>query len=132
MRKNAFILLILTAFLGAFCLAGIAVAVDSPDSVKLYDDAFTKKKKGPVEFSHKKHHDEYGVGCTDCHHVYKDGQNVWKEGDAVQKCAECHKLKKEGDVDKLQNAFHNNCKDCHKELKKGPYEKCNDCHGEKE
>lgn len=92
-------------------------------------------KRGPVSFSHLKHAGEYEVSCTECHHEYKDGKNIWTQNDPVKKCGECHdpEEKKDG-VMKLQNAFHKNCRDCHKQMAEestseiAPYKKCTDCH----
>ena len=117
-----------------FFSAGTLIAAQTvPGDVLIENKDYKKDKKRPVPFSHKKHVAEYGATCTDCHHVYKDGKNVWKEGDHVEKCSKCHdplKNTKEGDVKvmKLQNAYHKNCKNCHKEKDKGPFKKCNDCH----
>jgi hypothetical protein len=111
---------------------------DAPDDILIDNDVYKRDIKGPVKLSHTAHVEEYGAKCTDCHHVFENGKNVWKEGDPVQKCGECHDpLEKKGNVDKLQNAYHNNCKDCHKEYAKenpdtnAPYRKCNDCHMKK-
>ncbi len=96
-----------------------------------------KLTKPGVGFTHKKHTDDYKVACAECHHVYKDGKNTWKEGDKVDTCASCHLLKpkstKKGEPGKLQTAMHDNCQKCHKELEKGgkktgPTKTCNDCH----
>ncbi len=108
-----------------------------PDEV-IIENSYEKDKKGPVTLTHKKH-TEYKVkdkliACAECHHVYEDGKNVWKEGVHVDKCSHCHKENAEkGEPMKLQNAFHKNCKDCHKELgtDKAPFKKCNDCHAKK-
>ena len=87
--------------------------------------------------THKKHVADYKVKCAECHHVYKEKKNVWKEGDPVQKCGECHDPKaKKGEGIKLQSAFHKNCKTCHKDLEKakkktGPVKKCKECHEKK-
>ena len=121
----------------AFVMVGVLTAADAPDDVTIENDGYKSNKKGPVKLTHKKHSTDYGAKCTDCHHDYKDGKNVWKEGDPVKKCGECHDpKKKQGKKQyKLQNAFHKNCKDCHKEAnksgKKAPYKKCNDCHEKK-
>ena len=120
-------------------IAGVyATAVDAPDDVKIENQGYKSDKKGPVNLSHKKHNIDYKVACTECHHVYEQGKNVWKEGQPVHKCIECHDpINKKDNQDKLQNAFHQNCKNCHKELakadpsKKLPYKKCNDCHQKK-
>ena len=120
-------------FLGVCTL----IAADLPDSIKIKADSFGTYKKGAVNLSHKKHNVDYKVACTDCHHVFKDGKNVFKEGDPVQKCSECHDAKKSaGKVKKLMLAYHKNCQGCHKDLEKagkktGPTKKCNDCHEKK-
>ncbi|MDQ1333280.1 MAG: hypothetical protein QG552_230 [Thermodesulfobacteriota bacterium] len=130
------LLTLLTVVLSGFLFlsVGILVAADAPDEVVIENKGYAKDTKGPVKLTHKKHHADYKVACAECHHVIKDGKNVWKEGDKVQKCSACHNPeKKEGNVLKLNNAYHNNCKDCHKALEEagkptGPFKKCNDCH----
>jgi len=100
-----------------------------------YRDKFEKTLKTTVELSHKKHHEDYKVACTGCHHVYEDGKNVWQQGDHVQKCIECHSPNREEakakNVLDLRNAFHKNCQSCHKDAlkegKKAPV-KCAECH----
>lgn len=132
MGKKTLIMGVLTAFLSVGLLAGLSMAVDEPDTIKIYMDGFGEHKKGPVEFTHKKHTTDHGVKCADCHHVYQDGQNTWKEGDPVEKCEKCHDFEKKQDkAANLKNAFHANCKECHKSLGKGPFKQCNECHGEK-
>jgi len=118
-----------------FLTVGVLTAADVPDEVTIENKGYQKDKKGPIKLSHKKHHEEYKAACTDCHHEFKDGKNVWKDGDPVKKCIDCHDpLKKKGKVMKLQNAYHRNCKNCHKEViakdatKKAPYKKCTECH----
>jgi|SaaInl4_200m_RNA_FD_contig_121_30086_length_465_multi_16_in_0_out_0_1 hypothetical protein len=129
-----------------FISAGTLIAADKqvvPDTVTIENKGYKKDKKRPVPLSHKAHSTDKKFGpvqCADCHHVYKDGKNVWK-GDAksfdhVDKCSKCHDPKKntkEGGVKvmKLQNAYHKNCKNCHKKEKKGPFKKCNQCHVKK-
>jgi len=114
-----------------FMAAGLLTAADTPDVVKIENQGYKKDRKGAVTFTHKKHSEDYKIACTECHHVYKDGKNLWKEGDPVKKCVECHDPKKKnGKVDKLMNAFHKDCKTCHKEVaaqgKKAPYKQCNE------
>ncbi len=141
-----FLTLVVVAFTGLFFMTvGVLTAADKattkcadvPDEIVIQNKGYTKDKKGPVKFSHKKHHEDYKLACTACHHTFKDGKNVWKEGDPVKKCSQCHDpVKKQGKVSKLASAYHKNCKDCHKELAKagkktGPYKKCNKCHEKK-
>jgi len=139
---------------GVLVLVGVAAALilnasvsraesGCADEVTIQSKLWTKDSYGPVKLSHKKHAEEYKISCTDCHHVYKDGKNVWKQGDPVQKCDACHTCVKTGKALKdatpeeqklsLFNAFHDNCKGCHQKLnkenktKKAPV-KCTDCH----
>lgn len=124
-----------------FLAVGVLTAADKqvvPDVIMIENTGYKSDKKGPVKFSHKKHQEVYKVPCTECHHEYKDGKNVWKEGQKVKKCSECHSpLKKQGKVLKLNLAYHKDCKDCHKKVdeedssKKAPFKKCSDCHQKK-
>lgn len=135
MKKS--ILTLMIVLISGILFVGVGVvAAGAPPVFPIENDGYKKDKKGPVSLSHKKHAKEYGLACADCHHVYEDGKNVYKEGDPVQKCSECHDFKKkQGKAMKLQNAYHRNCKDCHKaankEGKKAPFKKCNDCHAKK-
>jgi hypothetical protein len=113
------------------------------DEVSIQSSLWKSPKYGPSKLTHKKHVDEHKVACQDCHHVYKDGKNVWKEGDDVQRCDACHTCVKTGKALKdatpeqkklsLFNAYHNNCKGCHvkynkeKKSNKAPF-KCTACH----
>jgi len=131
--------LVMVVFTGLlFLTVGALIAADVEDEVKIENKGYQKDKKGHVKLSHKKHSVDYKVACTDCHHEYKDGKNVWKEGEPVKKCSECHNpLKKDGKIKKLQNAYHRNCKNCHKAYikdhpdSKAPFKKCTKCHQKK-
>jgi hypothetical protein len=134
MKKGLIALAIMLAFAAAAFMTTGAVAQDTKsgkvdDVITLSDPTFKRDTKSPVEFNHKEHAVDYKIDCASCHHVYKDGKNVWKEGDKVAKCAECHtSARKTVDgVPSLYKAFHDNCRDCHKKEKKGPT-KCNECH----
>ena len=106
------------------------------DVILLNNQGYKKKRKGPVEFTHKKHAYEYRFLCWDCHHDYKDGQNIWVPWGETKRCSQCHDpRKKEPNKIMLQKAFHYQCKGCHKELEKigrkaGAYKKCGGCHQE--
>ncbi|SFN00243.1 cytochrome c3 family protein [Thermodesulforhabdus norvegica] len=132
-------------FIGAFVALGALVSAEeqaAPDVIVIKPGIYEQLTKAPVEFTHKKHAEDYGIACADCHHVYENGQNVWKEGDPVQKCEECHtdatvkgekKLPPEQQKLNLKLAFHNNCINCHRDLKKeNPETKapttCKGCH----
>ena len=128
------------AFLG---LSG-AAEQKAADVMDIQATLWKTHTKGPVKFTHKKHAEEYGSKCDECHHVYEKDKNVWKEGDEVQKCQECHneatikgekKLSKDKQALNLKLAYHNNCQGCHRKLKKQDKEKygkipttCIKCH----
>jgi hypothetical protein len=137
MRKRIFFVGALIISAALFAAVGIPLATDAPDEISILDSSIEKPKKGAVHFAHKKHAVDYKIACTECHHVYKEGKNVFKQGDPVQKCSACHDpVESKGEVKKLMLAFHKNCQGCHKELEAagkptGPTKKCNDCHEKK-
>ncbi len=122
-------------------------SAEVPAVIALKATLWSEHTKSPVTFSHKKHSAEYKVACSECHHKYEDGKNVWNEGDPVQKCQECHtertikgekQLPPEKQKLNLKLAFHNNCQGCHKKLKMKDREKyadipttCVECHPRK-
>ena len=120
--------------------SGDAVKADSRNLnlIRLDNQGYKKKRKGPVAFTHKKHGYEYKILCWDCHHDYKDGRNIWVPWGETKGCNQCHDpRKKETNKIMLQKAFHYQCKGCHKELaakkkKAGAYRKCGGCHLKKE
>lgn len=151
MSKKLFTLLLAAGIAVFFSASGIQAGTEAGDTItiksKLLD---ANRKKTPdakkpcklVEFTHKKHSEEYKLSCADCHHD-KDGKPLadLKAGDNVQKCEECHINAKPGkkefqgkyknkpvDIMHLESAFHENCIGCHKDkgLKVGT--KCGDCH----
>jgi hypothetical protein len=132
--KKGFLALTLVLFAGLMFLSvGVLTAADVADDIMI-ENKYKDDKKGPVKLSHKKHSVDYKVACTECHHEYKDGKNVWNDKMPVKKCSACHDPeKKQGNADKLQLAYHKNCQTCHKELKgkEAPWKKCADCHAEK-
>jgi hypothetical protein len=114
-----------------FILFGTPAVGESPDTLMIYNEGYNRKLYEPVLFTHLEHVEDFGIECTDCHHDYKDGENVWQEGDPVRKCAACHNpKKKQGTVHRLVFAFHFNCKKCHKDNEAGPIE-CKECHKKK-
>ena len=137
MKKCSIAVLVALAFAVAALMGTAAIAQDTKsgkveDTFKIKEAVFKKFTKSPVEFTHKKHSVDQKIACTECHHVYKDGKNVFKDGDKVQKCSACHTdpKKDQGKVLSTKNAFHKNCQPCHKEAKKGPT-KCTECHPKK-
>jgi hypothetical protein len=162
--KKRLLLMLTAAALGMVFLFTLAYAAEQkqepPDTITMNSKVYAKQKKKKLvsPFSHKKHADKpdkegYGIACTDCHHRFEEGkkENLWKEGEKVDKCDVCHKeakppKKKKGEKKKTltpeeklelikkyhQKAIHANCQGCHKDLKKkkektGPTA-CKDCH----
>ena len=136
-------------FLTAVSLTATQKRKDAPAEIKIDNKGYKKNRYRGIKFSHEKHQDEYKktdkktIACVECHHVYENSKNVWKDDDKVQKCVECHNPLK-GDPKnkkqkKLQLAFHNNCKTCHKDVvkaglakeKDAPSKKCIKCMGKK-
>jgi len=109
-------------------------AQEMPEEIVISNAVYKTDRKGPVRFSHSEHAEGYVESCDGCHHEYKDGKNIWQEGQPVKKCSACHDpSKSEGRIKKLNIAFHKNCKGCHRELAKegptqAPYRQCTDCH----
>jgi cytochrome c553 len=131
MKKRSLFVLTAAALSVVFLFAFVYAAGETcPDTMTMESKLFPKHKKTLVDFTHKKHNIDYKIACADCHHDYKDGKNVWKEGEAVKGCDECHKEAKAptgADAPKLSkaekiktyyySAIHENCAGCHKKLK---------------
>ena len=98
MKKGLAVMSILMAFVFSLGLMAWVYAADQKvaDTFKIDNDKAMfkdgKRTKVAVELTHKKHAEDHKVACAECHHVYKDGKNTWKQGDKVQKCSECHKV----------------------------------------
>ncbi len=148
MNKKTIILLFVTAIGLFFIVTGIQAGTEVKDTFIMEDKGYKKRKKGPpkfelLEFTHKKHNEEYKISCGECHHDKDNKPLDLKVGDDVQKCGECHdKFKKDKenkkDIMVHENAMHGNCVGCHKEInikdgdpkgKKGPAPAtCKKCH----
>ncbi|GBC59103.1 cytochrome c, class III family protein [Desulfonema ishimotonii] len=116
------------------------------DVIAMDNPTYAKHKKTIVQFTHKKHIEEYKLSCGECHHDEKaEPLKDLKMGDAVQGCIACHdkpgKAPKEvkDKAEKLTyhtNALHKNCIDCHKAHNKKNNTKaapasCGQCHVKK-
>ena len=147
MRKGMWIFLLAITVSVTVIFSGICASEEQKASSKdtknldemiIDKEDYSKDRKGPVTFSHRKHAKEYNISCWDCHHEYDEGVNTWSpwSGETLQ-CQECHDPDEQIDeVMRLQTAFHVNCKNCHKALEKegkktGPYRKCLGCHEKK-
>lgn len=132
--KKGLLLIFTLVCTGLFLTSGILSAANIPETIVVDGQSYEKNKMGPVNFNHKKHFKDYKIKCTDCHHEYEEGKNVWKATKPAKKCDECHNpAKSEGNVKKLMMAFHNNCQGCHTEkskegIKTPDKKKCNECH----
>jgi len=145
-RKLVSYLAIGAVFMFSAALLALA-AQQAPTEITLKPALWPSLTKAAVKFSHKKHAEDYKIACDQCHHIYKDGKNTWKQGDEVQACDKCHteatqqgEMKLPPDQKKLnlKFAFHTNCQPCHRKAKAdNPESKapttCAGCHpGEKE
>ncbi len=129
MNKKLITLLLAAGIAVIFAATGLQAGTDVKDTFMMKSEGYQKRKKGApkfklVEFTHKKHTEEYEISCGECHHDDKgkpiDGLTMES---SVQKCGECHnKFKKDKknkkDIMVHENALHGNCISCHKELNK--------------
>ena len=127
-----------------------AVSLDAqPEDILLDDQSvFTDRSRPPVEFPHLRHFDDAGIECSECHHRFKDGENIVDEAELEEdgegiKCSSCHKnetgFRFKPDLDPtqrtLQQAYHRMCTGCHRQVSKenkalGPVT-CGECHPKK-
>ena len=148
MTKKTFGILAAGVLLGGMLFLGVGYAAQqAPNDMTMDSKVFTKHTKPLVTFAHRKHNQDFKIACMECHHVFKDGKNVWKEGDQVQRCEACHSeakpptgkdapsMSKQEKIKKYYyTAIHENCVGCHKaEKKKGKHapSACKDCHSKK-
>ncbi|MBF0119723.1 MAG: cytochrome c3 family protein [Desulfobacterales bacterium] len=142
--------ILIVASIVLFITASIFAGTQVPDVIKMENKAYPKHEKGIVNFTHKKHAEDYKIGCGECHHD-EAGKPLTslKAGDNVKSCIECHKnpsMKPKGSKleDKERRAYHaeaihDNCKVCHQQHNKKNNLKtgdkgatpttCNACHG---
>jgi cytochrome c553 len=154
MRKKITVAMVVA--LGCLVCAGVIYAAVG-DVIKLAGKD-CPNTKGEIQFSHKKHADDYAKqyadlyakGCSECHHDAK-GQPIkdLKMDSKVDTCMACHKkcgeapkgkdapkLDAKAKLEFLAEAYHANCIACHKDFnkkyapKKAPVT-CNDCHPKK-
>ena len=92
MRKNHFFA---GAWVTYFCIAvfflfltGLPLsaeeAQEAPEEIVINNEVYKTDRKGSVLFSHSEHADGYVESCDGCHHEYKDGQNIWEEGNLLK------------------------------------------------
>ena len=147
MRRGYF--LVWMSILG---IVGLLWAVNlgaQPEDILLDDQSvFASRSRPAVEFPHLRHFDDAGIECSECHHRFKDGENIVDEAELEEdaegiKCASCHKdesgFRFAPDLDPtqrtLQQAYHRMCTGCHRQVSKdsqasGPVT-CGSCHPKK-
>jgi len=95
-------------------------------------DSFEVQRRPAAVFRHDDHNEAAGIEeCSECHHVYENGEKVADESSEDQRCADCHTEKESGNRPGLRKAFHLNCKGCHQSKNKGPV-MCGECHVRKQ
>lgn len=96
------------------------------DTLFLADPAFSERQRPGVLFNHSEH---MIFDCTDCHHVYENGRNVWEYGMETT-CSACHEPDDRGGLG-LRRAWHGQCLGCHEKqgaLGKSVPVMCGGCH----
>jgi hypothetical protein len=123
MKKN--IALVLSA---VFALAIVVTAHSQEDMTHVGNDVFPDPQRSRAVFAHEDHNLAAEIDdCSECHHVYEDGEKLEYESSEDMRCADCHELASVGDQPSLRKAFHVNCMGCHQQRKKGPI-MCGECH----
>lgn len=106
----------------------LASAWCQDEMIVVANDGFVNPQRPQALFAHEEHNDAAEIDdCTECHHVYEDGQKIEDESSEDMRCADCHDLERDGNTPSLLQAFHGNCKGCHAERKAGPI-MCGECH----
>lgn len=85
------------------------------------------------KWGHKKHQEEYGLDCRECHHKNTDIEPE------PQNCADCHesgapptnKKPEEGVPPNLADAVHARCVTCHEDMFAAKAKGCAQCHSQK-
>jgi hypothetical protein len=147
MKKSLMIIAAVVGCAVLFAVASLYAGTEVQDVIKMENKAYSEHKKGIVEFTHKKHVEEYKATCGECHHNDKgEPLKDLKMGDNVQNCIECHKkpsekpkgkdapkLSRKEELEYHAEALHENCKGCHSEYNKKNDTKaaptsCSKCH----
>jgi hypothetical protein len=124
MSKKKVALYIALAGLASLVVFGVAYAQD--DILWLEHDIFEGRERPGVAFPHALHADYLGLDCLECHHIYRNGENVWDDSEEID-CTACHRLEADGEKMSADKALHTNCKGCHTKEGKGPVT-CGECH----
>ena len=121
-------------------------AVDGGGSEEIHPAIYT----GPVVFQHRKHFEEYGMGCGDCHHDSNHEPIVGYDDDKTFACGECHDeeglirgpiaenaASHDDLIARRANVLHIRCIGCHKKLNAEKHairrpESCRMCHAKRD
>ncbi len=138
MNKKLVTLLLAIGIAVIFSATGLQAGTKVGDTITMESKVYKKHKKSPkakkpaklVEFTHKKHIEDYKLDCGACHHDDKGKPLALKMGDDVQKCGACHDRtkavakekkfkgvsvgkKNPVDIKVHKLALHENCIGCH-------------------
>ena len=147
--KKILTALVIVAASSLFMATGAFAGTEVADVIEMNNPKYKKHKKSICIFTHKKHAEDYKIGCGECHHD-ENGKPIegLKMGDDVQNCIECHKIAAKAKPPKGEkwskkkkreyhaNAIHDNCIKCHKKHNKKTKTKdapasCKGCHPKK-
>jgi len=117
-------LLMIPALVGILMLP----AFSQEDMEEVDDGGFSNQQRPPAVFRHEDHNERAAIeDCSECHHIYEDGQKLEDDSSEDQSCSDCHDEKDDSNKPGLRKAFHTNCKGCHLSKKQGPV-MCGKCH----
>jgi hypothetical protein len=124
MTKQLKLVLMTLVLLGIFLMP----AFSQEDMEVVDNDGFSEKQRPPAVFRHDEHNEKAELeDCSECHHIYENGEKLEDESSEDQSCADCHEEKSTDKKPGLRKAFHTNCKGCHLARKQGPV-MCGQCH----
>jgi len=144
MRRGHVLAWMVILSIGSFLWA-VSLNAQPEDIVLDNQSVFTSRSRPAVEFPHMRHLDDAGIECSECHHLFKDGENIVDEMELYEgadgvKCSACHKnevgFRYKPDLDPtkrtLRQAYHKMCTGCHRQLNKENEEAgsvtCGGCH----
>ena len=120
---------IYTVSAAAIISAVLLVSAYGQEDMKVVDNSvFENPQRVSALFRHDEHNDAANIeDCSECHHVYEDGNKIEDESSEDQRCSDCHGKEPSGNTPALRKAFHKNCKGCHSAQNRGPI-LCGECH----
>jgi hypothetical protein len=93
MGKKLLVLFVVIGMVLSSAAGFIFAATTVQDVIRMENKAYEEHTKAIVDFTHKKHNEEYKIGCGECNHDDKGKPlNNFKLGDEVQSCIECHQI----------------------------------------